>query len=142
MESPYSPKVVATYRFQFLSYLLQAVRGSVSLKTCDPFDDPHIDAGLLSNTHDRIAIKEASKKAIQFMAASAWKDYIIGPAGPLENVVDDNDLDKLVSDLTHPGLHGVGTASMSPRGSRYGVVDPDLRVKGALGLRIVDASVI
>jgi choline dehydrogenase len=30
---------------------------------------------------------------------------------------------------------------MSPKGSGWGVVDPDLLVKGVNGLRIVDASV-
>ncbi len=31
---------------------------------------------------------------------------------------------------------------MSPKGAEYGVVDPDLLVKGVKGLRIVDAAVI
>jgi choline dehydrogenase-like flavoprotein len=31
---------------------------------------------------------------------------------------------------------------MSPHGAQYGVVDPDLRVKGIAGLRVIDASVL
>jgi hypothetical protein len=31
---------------------------------------------------------------------------------------------------------------MSPKGANYGVVDPDMKVKGIRGMRIVDASVI
>jgi hypothetical protein len=31
---------------------------------------------------------------------------------------------------------------MSPKGADYGVVDPDLKVKGIRGLRVVDASVM
>jgi choline dehydrogenase-like flavoprotein len=31
---------------------------------------------------------------------------------------------------------------MSPRGASWGVVDPDMKVKGAIGLRVVDASVL
>jgi choline dehydrogenase-like flavoprotein len=31
---------------------------------------------------------------------------------------------------------------MSARGAPYGVVDPDLRVKNTVGLRVVDASVL
>ncbi|KAJ7853173.1 hypothetical protein B0H14DRAFT_2354486 [Mycena olivaceomarginata] len=31
---------------------------------------------------------------------------------------------------------------MSPRGAQYGVVDPDLKVKGIAGLRVIDASVL
>jgi choline dehydrogenase-like flavoprotein len=38
--------------------------------------------------------------------------------------------------------HLVGSAAMSAPDADYGVVNPDLRVKGVTGLRIVDASVM
>ena len=37
--------------------------------------------------------------------------------------------------------HPIGTARMGPAEGPVGVVDPRLRVKGAVGLRVVDASV-
>lgn len=39
-------------------------------------------------------------------------------------------------------MHALGTAAMSAEDAKDGVVNPDLRVKGAAGLRIVDASVL
>jgi choline dehydrogenase-like flavoprotein len=38
-------------------------------------------------------------------------------------------------------FHPVGTASMTARDAVSGVVDPDLKVKGVEGVRVVDASV-
>jgi choline dehydrogenase-like flavoprotein len=38
--------------------------------------------------------------------------------------------------------HVVGSASVSPRGAAWGVVDPDLTVKKTVGLSIVDAAAI
>lgn len=38
--------------------------------------------------------------------------------------------------------HPVSTCAMSPQGAKHGVVDPDLRLKGAEGLRVVDASIL
>ena len=38
--------------------------------------------------------------------------------------------------------HTVGTAAISPCEAPWGVLDPDLRVKGTAGLRVVDASAL
>jgi choline dehydrogenase-like flavoprotein len=38
--------------------------------------------------------------------------------------------------------HAVGTASVSPRGAVWGVLDPDLTVKKTIGLSVVDAAAI
>ena len=38
--------------------------------------------------------------------------------------------------------HAVGTAAMSDRGAQWGVLHPDLGVKGTTGLRVVDASAL
>ena len=50
--------------------------------------------------------------------------------------------DVLIPFVDYSGLHGVGTAGMSERGAQWGVLDPDLRVKGTTGLRVVDASAL
>jgi choline dehydrogenase-like flavoprotein len=62
-------------------------------------------------------------------------------ASNLENVTNE-ELDEYLRNRTGSAFHPVGTAAMSARNARYGVVDPDLLVKGMRGLRIIDASVL
>lgn len=117
-------------------------RGNVTLRSSHPFDDPIIDLGLLASEFDRFALREAVKSAQKFLTAPAWKDYVIGPAGDIQNVTTDDELDALIRASAASAMHPVGSAAMSAKGSKWGVVDPDLRVKGVTGLRVVDASVM
>lgn len=93
---------------------------------------------------DRFALREAIRLAYRFVTSPGWENYIIEPSGSLASVdiSSDEQLDTYLRANVIAGLHSVGSASMSPRGARWGVTDPDLKVKGVRGIRIVDASVI
>ncbi|KAF8888882.1 hypothetical protein BD779DRAFT_1672187 [Infundibulicybe gibba] len=117
-------------------------RGSIKLKSSNPFDAPIIDPALLKTDFDRVVMREAIKSIKKFYAASAWAGYVTAPTGGLEDAVDDASIDEYNKNTTQTIFHPVGTASMSAKGANGGVVDPDLRVKKVGGLRVVDASVI
>lgn len=70
-----------------------------------------------------------------------WKDYIIAPLVDLANL-SANALDAFIRNNTASTSHLVGSAGMSAREATYGVVNPDLLLKGAGGLSIIDASVL
>jgi choline dehydrogenase-like flavoprotein len=70
------------------------------------------------------------------------RDYILGSLNNITNATSDADLEAYAREHSTPNGHVVGSASMSPRGADYGVVDPDLLVKGVQHLRIVDASIL
>ncbi|KAG9226719.1 hypothetical protein CCMSSC00406_0008419 [Pleurotus cornucopiae] len=119
-------------------------RGSLILKSSNPLDDPTIDPAYLAHEFDRFALREAVRSAQRFLASPAWEGYVLDRVGDFAtiDIQDDDQLDGFLREHVSSGLHFVGTASMSPKGASWGVTDPDLRVKGLNGLRIVDASVI
>ncbi|KAK0212179.1 aryl-alcohol oxidase precursor [Desarmillaria ectypa] len=125
------------------SYLTIAVvmlcplsRGDVTISGTSPFNSPLINPNYLSHPQDLEALQHAVEGAQRFVAAPVWKDYIIALT---TNITD---LEETIRDTAIPTDHPVGTASMSPVGADWGVVDPDLRLKRAAGVRIVDASVL
>ena len=114
--------------------------GSLKLASSDPFAKPLIDPNFLTTTFDIFALRETVKAVKRFVASSAWADYVVGPVGGLASTTD-SDIETYIREQASTGLHPVGTASMSPKGAQWGVVDPDLKVKGVEGVRVVDASV-
>ncbi|KAF8066493.1 aryl-alcohol oxidase precursor [Lyophyllum atratum] len=114
-------------------------RGSVTLNSSDPFAAPLINPNFLSSEPDISIMREGIHAARRFAAAPAWADYIVSSTN---NATTDAELDEFIRGSASSFFHPVGTSSMSPRGAGHGVVDPDLRVKGVVGLRVVDASVL
>ncbi|RDB25991.1 Pyranose dehydrogenase 1 [Hypsizygus marmoreus] len=119
-----------------------ASRGSVGINSRNPFDPPAIDPGYLTVEYDLFTMREAVKAAKKFLAAKPWHGYVLRPFGALADANSDAEVEAYVRNNTATIYHPVGTSSMTMKGADFGVVDPDLRVKGVHGLRIVDASVI
>ncbi|KAJ7039330.1 alcohol oxidase [Mycena alexandri] len=117
-------------------------RGSIKLNASDPSGPPLIDPGLLRSDFDVLAMREGIKMAKKFVTAPVWKGYILEETPALANATTDAALEAFIRNTAGTSSHLVGSAGMSARDADYGVVDPDLRLKGASGLRIVDASVL
>ncbi|KIJ47886.1 GMC oxidoreductase [Sphaerobolus stellatus SS14] len=116
--------------------------GTVKLRSNNPFDDPLIDPQFLTSNFDLFALREGIRTIRRFYSGPAWKGYIVAEIVPGANVTSDDDLNEYIRNTVSSFAHPVSTAKMSPKGASNGVVDPDLRLKGAKGLRIVDASVM
>jgi choline dehydrogenase-like flavoprotein len=82
-------------------------------------------------------LREAIRSARRFVKAPVWQGYINLPPDVPET---DDDLNKLITSKASNLHHPVGTAAMSAADASYGVLNPDLRVKGVAGLRVVDSS--
>ena len=117
--------------------------GSIKLVSSNPFTAPSIDPAFLSTDFDIFTLKEAVKSVKRLVGVHAWDGYIVGPTPPLVNTsTTDAELEAYVRAGGLSLFHPTGTAAMSPKGANWGVVDPDLKVKGVEGLRFVDGSVL
>ena len=78
--------------------------------------------------------------ARRVMDAPALAAHVGAPMRPDHWPADDAETEKFVRTYAETLYHPVGTCRMGSDDSS--VVDPDLRVRGVTGLRVVDASVM
>lgn len=103
---------------------------------------PLVNLGYLTHPFDILAFKEGIRIAKRWFEGPAYEGYITGFLGPDPDVLPEDEFENALKERVSMWWHPVGTVSMSPKGAKYGVLDPDLRVKGVKGLRVVDASAI
>ncbi|KAF8183981.1 pyranose dehydrogenase [Pholiota molesta] len=115
---------------------------SVKLQTNNPFDAPLIDPAYFASEFDLFVAREAIQGFRRFLSAPVWEAVFVGPSGGLVNATTDALLNDFIINSTSSGAHPVGTAAMSKKGAHWGVVNPDLLLKEASGLRVVDASIM
>ncbi|HKB51989.1 MAG TPA: GMC family oxidoreductase N-terminal domain-containing protein [Solirubrobacterales bacterium] len=115
-------------------------RGWLRLRSADPTDKPRIQTNSLAEPEDVAALVAGTRLTRAIAAAEPFASTLgreLYP-GPDINSDDDlaDDLRRRVELLYHP----VGTCRMGS--DEDAVVDPELRVQGVDGLRVVDASVM
>jgi len=115
-------------------------RGHVRIKSADPAAAPAIKLNYLSTEEDRRVTVDGMRFTRRIMAAQALARYSPQEWKPGANVESDADLMRAAGDLGTTIFHPVGTCKMGR--DDMAVVDDRLRVKGILGLRVVDASVM
>nr|VWO99076.1 Zn(2)-C6 fungal-type domain-containing protein [Ganoderma boninense] len=118
--------------------------GSITLSSKSPFDFPIIDPAFLSTSFDVYAMRAAIRSVARFVSAKTWDGFITGQAASFASVdlSSDESVDAWARSQASTIWHPTGTARMGGCGDNDSVVDPDLRVKGTKGLRVVDASVL
>ncbi|KAJ7749423.1 aryl-alcohol oxidase-like protein [Mycena metata] len=117
-------------------------RGSISLTSSDPFVYPSIDPEYLTTAFDIGTAIQAVKTAKAFVATSPWEDFIIAPFADTAALTTDAEIEAYIRTYSTTLKHPTSTARISKNSDQGGVVGPNLLVKGACGLRIVDASIL
>jgi choline dehydrogenase-like flavoprotein len=114
-------------------------RGEVGLNDADPLSAPRIDPKFLSDPDDAALMLKGVKKMRQIMHAPALAPYHHKELYTAD-VHADEELMEHIRMRADTIYHPVGTCKMGT--DDMAVVDPQLRVHGIAGLRVVDASII
>jgi choline dehydrogenase len=130
-------------RHGFMTHVCQLrpqSRGYITLKSADPLAAPIIQPNYLEAEEDRRVMREGVKLAREVFAQAAFDPYRGPELMPGAHVTKDDQLDAFIRRTAETIYHPVGSARMGTDGES--VVDPQLRVHGLDGLRVVDASVM
>jgi len=114
-------------------------RGRITLTSPDVRAAPRVDAGLFSEPADLAPMLRGLRLARRLCAAAPFARYHAHEALPGPGVQDDTALIAYLRRAAGTAHHPVGTCRMGV--DEKAVVDPELRVRGITGLRVVDASV-
>jgi choline dehydrogenase len=115
-------------------------RGTISIRSADPFAEPVIRPNYLSAEGDRRVLREGIRRLREVFAQPAFDPYRGAELAPGSAMKSDAELDAWLAATADTAFHPVGTARMGA--DTRSVVDGELRVRGVEGLRVADASVI
>ncbi|KFZ03907.1 hypothetical protein V502_10565 [Pseudogymnoascus sp. VKM F-4520 (FW-2644)] len=115
--------------------------GTIHISSSDPKIDPEIDPGYLTHPGDIEVFVKGFELLEKMAAASPFKEKIKKRYHPVElDLGDRKSVEEYLRKTCATEYHPLGTVAMGKKG--VGAVDDRLKVWGAKGVRVVDASVI
>jgi len=115
-------------------------RGSLKINSNNPIEQPIIKANYFKNQTDRDVIVEGVKILREIYNQPSFRDLWDIEVMPGLEAKTDEKIWEQVRDNGGTVFHCVGTCRMG--NDKNSVVDPELRVRGVTGLRVIDASVM
>ncbi|HEX7388282.1 MAG TPA: choline dehydrogenase [Castellaniella sp.] len=117
-------------------------RGSIHIRSTDPFEAPSIHSNYLDSDRDRKTAIAGVKYARELARTAPLDSLMKREYRPGNEVQTDDEILHFCREHGATIFHPVGTARMGQVSDRHAVVDAHLRVHGVDGLRVVDASVM
>jgi choline dehydrogenase len=96
----------------------------------------------LHHPDDQKVMIDGVRRARKILAAPSFEKYQSWEIGPGPDVKTDEQILTFIRKKAETIYHPVGTCKMGDVEEMMTVVDPELKVKGMKGLRVVDASVM
>ncbi|MBA9007702.1 GMC family oxidoreductase [Thermomonospora cellulosilytica] len=124
----------------FVTAVAIASRGRITLRSASPHAKPLIDPAYMTEKADVDIMVAGLRQARQIAATGPLARMVQGERSPGEQVDGDEELREWVRREAVTVYHPTSTCAMG--GGEGSVVDPELRVRGVEGLRVVDASVM
>ena len=115
-------------------------RGRIGLRSSSMSDPPRIFANYLSEPEDLRSLIEGVRLSREILAAAPFDGHRGAEVYPGSGCQSDAELAVAIRDKAETIYHPVGTCRMGS--DPDSVVDPQLKVRGINGLRVVDASVM
>jgi choline dehydrogenase len=115
-------------------------QGSINITSRDPNAPLAIQPNWLASTEDQKVAIAAVRYVRQLMAQPAIAPFISHEIAPGAAIETDEQVLNVFRRLSRCGTHAVGVCRMG--GSEDDVCDPQLRVRGVTGVRVVDCSVM
>jgi 5-(hydroxymethyl)furfural/furfural oxidase len=122
-------------------------QGHVRITTTDPGIDPRVDERMLSDERDLVRMRDGVRRLRALalhdgMRAVATRIEYGSTGRSIDEALDATELDDWLFAECSDAQHASGTCRMGARDDRRSVVDPDCRVIGCSGLRVIDASIM
>ncbi|PSO17490.1 GMC family oxidoreductase N-terminal domain-containing protein [Bradyrhizobium sp. MOS003] len=122
-------------------------QGSVRITTTDPEVDPAVEERMLSDPRDLERMRDGVRRLREICLQPAVTDIAFrvdyGNSGrSMDAPFSEAELDDWLFAECSDAQHASGTCRMGAASDPRSVVDPDCRVIGCTGLRVVDASIM
>jgi choline dehydrogenase len=113
--------------------------GTVHIRTKDPLQPARMDPRYLSHEDDARLFLRGMRVAREVANMPALQPFVVRETRPGPKVLDDAEMLGYVRETLQTSWHMVGTCKMGADDGA--VVDPELRVRGIAGLRVIDSSI-
>jgi choline dehydrogenase len=116
-------------------------RGTISLRSADPGDNPVIQFNYMSEDSDWQEFRKCIRLTREIIGQEAFAPYLSHEIQPGAAVQSDDEIDQFIREHAESAYHPCGTCKMGRADDPSAVVDPEARVIGVKGLRVADSSI-